>query len=122
MDVAVTVPREMLRIVFDAAVNSLDFGSGFLDDEDVEALRDIAIRLGADPDDATPFNFDDKYLTSLRASELNRLKTWEAIVNDTGGTEGQRKYHTENPDFYPGEIRRFRARHEANGGRVRPDR
>ena len=50
-----------IRILFDAAINSLDFGSGFLDNEEVEALRRVAVYLGVDPVEATPRNFIATY-------------------------------------------------------------
>jgi hypothetical protein len=50
------VDRKTLQIVFDVAVNSLDFGSGFLDQEEVDALRDLAKALDVDPMMATPHN------------------------------------------------------------------
>jgi hypothetical protein len=56
-----TIDREVLKIVFDVAVNSLDFGSGFLDDEEVTALRSVAVVLGVDPMTATPDMFKCKY-------------------------------------------------------------
>lgn len=36
---AITLPLEAARAIFDALVTSMDFGSGFLSTEDVEALR-----------------------------------------------------------------------------------
>lgn len=57
----IIIERETLQMVFDTAVNSLDFGSGFLDDEDVAGLRAAAVLLGVDPDVATPLNFKCKY-------------------------------------------------------------
>ena len=53
--------RETLRVVFDTAINSMDFGSGFLDDEEVKALRAVAVILGVDPMVATPDTFKCKY-------------------------------------------------------------
>jgi len=55
------ISDRLLRIVFDVAVGSMDFGSGFLDDEEVGALREVAVILGADPADATPRNFLCKF-------------------------------------------------------------
>jgi hypothetical protein len=52
---------EIWQAVFDVAVGSMDFGSGFLDDEEVEALRAAAGILGVDPDTATPRQFICKY-------------------------------------------------------------
>lgn len=56
MDDQVTIPRLTLQIAFDSAVNSMNFGSGFLDREEVEALRAVAVVLGVDPKVATPRN------------------------------------------------------------------
>ncbi len=52
---------ETWRAVFDVAVRSMDFGSGFLDDEEVSLLRRAARLLGVDPMEATPSNFRCKY-------------------------------------------------------------
>lgn len=60
-DEGVTVDRTALQSVFDTAVHSLDFGSGFLDDEEVRHLRAIAVALGVDPMEATPRQFKCKY-------------------------------------------------------------
>jgi hypothetical protein len=57
-------PREleMVRAVFDVAVGSMDFSSGFLDQEEVDALRACAALLGVDPMVGTPEVFHCKYL------------------------------------------------------------
>ena len=54
MSETIQVPKLTLQIVFDAAVESMDFGSGFLDTEEVDALREVAGLLGVDPRVATP--------------------------------------------------------------------
>ncbi len=53
-----TVPTEDLQVMFDVAVESLDFASGFLDNDEVLALRRVAVLLGVDPMKATPHNFN----------------------------------------------------------------
>jgi hypothetical protein len=58
---SITLDRTTLQIVFDVAVGSIDFGSGFLVDEDVEAMRALAVAIGVDPMTATPRNFQCKY-------------------------------------------------------------
>lgn len=58
---AITIDRTTLQIVFDIGVNSLAFECGWLNDEDVAALRTIAVELGVDPMTATPKNFKCKY-------------------------------------------------------------
>jgi hypothetical protein len=57
----VTIDKVLLQAVFDVAVGSMDFGSGFLCDEDVEHLRAAAVVLGVDPLVGTPTNFVCKY-------------------------------------------------------------
>jgi hypothetical protein len=52
---------EQTRVLFDIAIQSLDFGSGCLDDDEVEVLRAVAVSLGVDPWDATPDNHRPKY-------------------------------------------------------------
>jgi hypothetical protein len=52
-----TLSTEDLRVLFDTAVGSLDFASGFLDNDEVLALRRVAVVLGVDPLEATPHNF-----------------------------------------------------------------
>ena len=59
--VEVTIDRKLLQIVFDAAVGSMDFGSGMFDDEEVAALRDVAAILGVDPMVGTPELFRCKF-------------------------------------------------------------
>ncbi len=54
---AINVPKRLLQLVFDVAVQSMDFASGFLGDDEVYALRDIAVLLGVDPMVATPSNY-----------------------------------------------------------------
>ncbi len=62
------IDDRLLRIVFDIAVNSMDFGSGFLDDEEVTVLREVAGILGVDPDVATPRTFKCRYSGSHDAT------------------------------------------------------
>lgn len=56
MNPTVTVNHETLQAVFDIAVNSMDFGSGFLEESDVVMLREVAVLLGVSPRIATPAN------------------------------------------------------------------
>ena len=53
----ITWPAGVARAVFDIAVGSMDFSSGFLDDSEVASLREAAAALGVDPDVATPRTF-----------------------------------------------------------------
>ena len=56
-DEVIPVRKGDLRAVLDIATMSMDFGSGFLDNEQVEALRKLAEIIGLDPILATPSNF-----------------------------------------------------------------
>jgi hypothetical protein len=60
-DEQITIPKLTAQIVFDAAVQSMDFASGMLDTEEVEALRSLAVVLGVDPAVATPSEFASGY-------------------------------------------------------------
>lgn len=60
-DDTVEVRRGDLRAVLDVATMSLDFGSGFLDSEQVVVLRRLAEIVGIDPRVATPANFVCQY-------------------------------------------------------------
>ncbi len=68
----IEVPTEDLKVLFDALVTSMDFGSGFLDTEEVNALRNIAVLLGVDPTDATPTEFASQYPHGFR----QRTSSW----------------------------------------------
>lgn len=57
----VTVARDVAQRVFDTAVNSMDFGSGFLSTDEVDALRAFAVLIGVDPMNATPGGFRGQY-------------------------------------------------------------
>lgn len=56
-DDEITIRKGDLRALLDIATGSLDFGSGFLDNEQVEVLRKMAPLLGVDPLTVTPHNF-----------------------------------------------------------------
>jgi hypothetical protein len=66
-DEQVTIPKLTAQILFDALVQSMDFGSGFLDTEEVEALRAMAVVLGVDPAQATPAEFTARYPHTFKA-------------------------------------------------------
>jgi hypothetical protein len=76
------VPKEVVQILFDTAVGSMDFGSGFLDDEEVYALRQTAELLGVDPMVATPTNYRKRM---PHPYEARNSSTWVAPVNQPRG-------------------------------------
>jgi len=57
----VEVPLDDLQKLFDTAVNSMDFGSGFLDHDEVLTLRMFARILDVEPMTATPDNFRKQF-------------------------------------------------------------
>lgn len=60
-DETVEVRKGDLRAVLDVCTGSMDFGSGFLDNEQVEAIRKLAEILDVDPLRVTPSNFACQY-------------------------------------------------------------
>ncbi len=60
-DEVVSIRKGDLRAIMDVGTMSMDFGSGFLDNEQVEALRKGAGLLGIDPITVTPSNFTCQY-------------------------------------------------------------
>ena len=87
----ITIPKETGQILFDALVQSMDFGSGFLDSEEVEALRGLAVAIGVDPNTATPDEFAAGYPHPYDG-ETNRMLAarrigatlWPGMPNPTG--------------------------------------
>lgn len=57
----ISIDKHALQVAFDVAVNSLDFGSGFLCDDEVTALRAVAVALDVNPMTATPREFKCRY-------------------------------------------------------------
>lgn len=56
------IAEEDLKTIFDLAVNSLDFGSGFWDQPEVDVARRLAEVLGLDPfETATPREMKANY-------------------------------------------------------------
>lgn len=60
-DEPLTVQRWALAALFDLCVGSMDFGSGFLDKEDVVALRAVAVVLGVDPMTGVPSDYKTEF-------------------------------------------------------------
>lgn len=61
MSEQITIPKEPAQRLFDALTGSMDYGSGFLESDDVQALRELAVAIGVDPRTATPDEFKGKY-------------------------------------------------------------
>jgi len=72
----VTVPRRVLQIVLATAAGSMDAGSGFLDDEEVDALRAAAVALGVDPIEVTPRNHRCRY----RGHKFSKAQDWKTCA------------------------------------------
>jgi hypothetical protein len=74
----VIIDRELLKILFDLAVNSMDFGSGFFSTEDTQATRAVAKVLGLDPMVGTPSNHAQFYPHEYQPSRSTYLLASEA--------------------------------------------
>src|SRR4051812_43093780 len=69
-DETIEVRRGDIQALLDLATGSMDFGSGFWDEEQVEIVRKIAAVLGVDPMLVTPSNFTCKYSGTHRWAEI----------------------------------------------------
>lgn len=69
----VLMPRGNVQEMLDIIVGSLDYGSGFLDQEQIEILRAVAEMLGLDPMVATPSEYAKSY--------PHAFKAWISSVN-----------------------------------------
>lgn len=85
----ITLAPEDAKALFDIAVGSMDFGSGFLDNEEVDILRAFAVKLGLDPMEATPSNFRKTYPHAFRAEEPGPYWVLESVAR-----------HAANPRCY----------------------
>lgn len=81
-DEVIQVRKGDLRAVLDVATMSMNFASGFLDNEQVEALRKAAVILGIDPLVATPDNFVCQY-TGRHAWQELLPRYWCAVCQVT---------------------------------------
>jgi hypothetical protein len=68
----VTLSKDSAQRVFDALAGSMDFGSGFLESEDVLALRELAQVIGVDPSIGTPDEFKKDFPHKFKEATFNR--------------------------------------------------
>lgn len=108
----IKIPFKTAQILFDALVTSLDFGSGFLDTEEVAALREVAVAIGVDPAKATPDEFQRDY-PHVYEGETDRTRVaWmtgaleqTSAVSVTGAPYTVNTIHDEAmPDFAPCKV------------------
>lgn len=64
----IVLSKERLQALFDLAVESVDFGSGFWDTDETNTARAVANILGVDPMEATPWRFTTQYPHRYMAS------------------------------------------------------
>lgn len=62
---SISLSFEHAQILFDALSNSMDFGSGFLDNDDIDALRALARAIRVPESEATPDEFMVNYYPEL---------------------------------------------------------
>jgi hypothetical protein len=74
----VLMPRGNVQEMLDIIVGSLDYGSGVLDQQQIEALRAAAELLGLDPMSATPSEYSKSYPHVYKAyfnTRINKVAT-----------------------------------------------
>jgi hypothetical protein len=74
----VEVEFDDLQKLFDTAVNSMDFGSGFLDHDEVVVLRRFAGLLGVEKMTATPDNFRKQFNHHYRP-QIRTVYDWTVL-------------------------------------------
>jgi hypothetical protein len=105
----IAIPRETARILFDALSTSMDFGSGFLDTEEVEALRQLAVLIGVDPTKGTPDTFVKHYPHAFKpmkhpgmlARIYRLIEPDDVLARIIGPEEVQRRNAELRPRFVP---------------------
>lgn len=65
-DAEIYIRVKDVQHMFDLIVGSLDYGSGFLDTDDVNTTRRVAVMLGRDPMDGTPSSQARNYVHDFR--------------------------------------------------------
>jgi hypothetical protein len=75
---SITVPLDDLQALFDTAINSMDFGSGFLDHEEVVILRRFATLLDVEKMTATPDNFRKQFTHHYRP-QMRTVYDWTVL-------------------------------------------
>lgn len=73
----VTIPKETAQRLFDALAGSMDFGSGMLETDDVEALRALAVAIGVDPNKGTPDEFAAGYPHGFEGQTDRQRVAWQ---------------------------------------------
>jgi len=71
---ATDVAIEDVKALLDMATSSMDWGSGFLDHDEVAVLRRVAVAIGSDPIDATPNEWRSQY---AHAYKPTMRSVWE---------------------------------------------
>lgn len=69
----VTLSKDSAQRVFDALAGSMDFGSGFLESDDVLALRELAQVIGVDPSIGTPNEFKKDFPHKFKEATFSRV-------------------------------------------------
>jgi hypothetical protein len=107
-DETVTIPKEAAQRVFDALVSSMDFGSGFLETDDVTALRTLAVAIGVDPSEGTPLGFVGQYPHRFRAmtdpQRIDRVFGIPRVVAVAGPDGWTTERNDTEPPFVPCEA------------------
>jgi hypothetical protein len=81
------ITLDELKKLFDLATESMDFGSGFMDHEEVVLLRRVAVIIGVDVKEGTPDNFRASFAHDVVDPREKEHKVW---VKDP--TAGPRTY------------------------------
>ena len=102
-DETVTIPLETAQRLFDALATSMDFGSGFLETDDVKALRELAVLIGVDPLLGTPDTFVKDYPHPFKpmTDPLMIARVFDMTRSEWNGTQWVSVPGPGQPPFVP---------------------
>lgn len=69
----VTIRREDAQRIFDVAVGADSACSGYMETDDVHAMRRLAVALGVDPNECTPDQFASQYPHPHKRRQVNAV-------------------------------------------------
>lgn len=86
-DEMASIPKEDARRIFDIACSMDQACSGYMDTDDVKAMRRFAVALGVDPAECTGSEFVSQFPHAFASSpmSLNSLRDW--VVETREDTE-----------------------------------
>lgn len=94
----VSLPFTDLQALFDIAVGSMNFTSGFLDSDEVAVLRRVAVAIGVDPMVGTPREFATQFPHDYKEEDYRNHKSEWIRKAQLGKCDWCARPDAEHPD------------------------